>query len=382
MSTILNARSPHFVTIDATNLASVEMDVTIYTGDKNSPPNPSIPSPQYTLQKSVIGSNDFVTFELSELVRDYFAINYGTSVTDAVWLKMDITKTFDDTSISTLTAYRLCFEGFGFFEEEVNPRSSTSPLVSSHMLMCPITVSSSHYFVRGRRIRIPVFSEPAPNSPALHPSNPFPKDFKTEYWSNDALTSGVGSITATDSDDTDDKAQYFIIDSTNLDDGESHTLTSTSGSLQARTFNFIEICEPRYEKYRVVFQNKHGFLQDIWFTKKSIIQDNFRSESYKANIMSYTSSPSYSTTQHQDQRFNTNGKQQITLNTPFYPETFNLMFRELLLSEQVWIEDENEDVFPVKILTSNFVEKTGVNDKLIQYTMDFEFSNDMINNVR
>jgi len=58
------------------------------------------------------------------------------------------------------------------------------------------------------------------------------------------------------------------------------------------------------------------------------------------------------------------------------------------LSEQIWISDDsqtnpnNDVVTPVTIKTSSFRKKTKLNDRLIEYTMEFELAADYINNVR
>ena len=56
--------------------------------------------------------------------------------------------------------------------------------------------------------------------------------------------------------------------------------------------------------------------------------------------------------------------------------------KQLLLSESVWLEFEDLSVVPVIIKTSSQQFKTGVNDKLIQYTLEFEYAFDTIQNVR
>jgi len=55
-----------------------------------------------------------------------------------------------------------------------------------------------------------------------------------------------------------------------------------------------------------------------------------------------------------------------------------------MLSEQVWLEklDGTDDVFPVNVTTQSLQYKTSVNDKLVQYTLNFEYAFDKINNVR
>ena len=60
-----------------------------------------------------------------------------------------------------------------------------------------------------------------------------------------------------------------------------------------------------------------------------------------------------------------------------------------MLSEQVWYVESPvptnpaTDVdIPVNVSTASFTKKTSVNDKLIEYTFEFDMSFDYINNVR
>jgi hypothetical protein len=71
----------------------------------------------------------------------------------------------------------------------------------------------------------------------------------------------------------------------------------------------------------------------------------------------------------------------LKLNTGFYPESYNEIFRQLSLSEEVWIKYEGETL-PIIVKTSSLNYKTSINDKLINYTMDVEFAFNKINNIR
>lgn len=83
---------------------------------------------------------------------------------------------------------------------------------------------------------------------------------------------------------------------------------------------------------------------------------------------------------HQYDDYNVNGRENITLNTGFLDESFKENVTQLLLSERVWIE-ENGIKRPANVVTSELELKSHVNDKLINYTIEFSFSNDIINNV-
>ena len=83
--------------------------------------------------------------------------------------------------------------------------------------------------------------------------------------------------------------------------------------------------------------------------------------------------------------FNTQGKQTHTLSSGYYPEFANQQFEELLLSEYVWLSTFRKGsgvIIPVKVKTSSVAFKTSVNDRLIEYTIEFEEAFDYINNIR
>jgi hypothetical protein len=63
-----------------------------------------------------------------------------------------------------------------------------------------------------------------------------------------------------------------------------------------------------------------------------------------------------------------NANESLTLNSGFYPENNNDVFKELLLSEYVWIDYDSNEI-PCNIASSSISYKTSRNDKLINYTL-------------
>ena len=53
-----------------------------------------------------------------------------------------------------------------------------------------------------------------------------------------------------------------------------------------------------------------------------------------------------------------------------------------MVSEYVWLTDANSVIYPVNLKESSFNKKTGLNDGLINYTMSFEKSFSIVNNIR
>ena len=53
-----------------------------------------------------------------------------------------------------------------------------------------------------------------------------------------------------------------------------------------------------------------------------------------------------------------------------------------MVSEYVWMVDSDNIIYPVNLKESSFTKKTGLNDKLINYTMSFDKSFSIVNNIR
>ena len=155
------------------------------------------------------------------------------------------------------------------------------------------------------------------------------------------------------------------------------TASATSVTYNGTQFNIERICSPKYDSIKCLFVNKFGLLQEIYFFFVSRESLSVKSESFKRNLLNYDSL-TYDTLKHQSKTFNVQGKEKITCNTPFVREDYNEVLKELLLSEHVWLEIDGT-TYPVRPTTQSLDYKTIVNDKLIQYTLEFEYANDVIN---
>ena len=71
----------------------------------------------------------------------------------------------------------------------------------------------------------------------------------------------------------------------------------------------------------------------------------------------------------------TDSKQAISVQTDWVNEDYNDIFKELLVSDEIyWIYDETDgDLRPITINTQSITFKTGVVDKVIQYAFDFNY---------
>ncbi len=138
---------------------------------------------------------------------------------------------------------------------------------------------------------------------------------------------------------------------------------------------------------KFTFVYKFGMLQDIYFFLKNVKRLNRTTESFQRNIINTTGAVTYDVNDAAKKHFNTEGTQSNTFNSGYYPEAANCMFEELLLSNYVWMtrpstSGAGEEVVPVMVASSDLTYKTSLNEKLIEYTIEFEDAFDYINNVR
>ena len=330
--TIANVRSPRYYEMSGTG--SKTLNLKIWVGDIVSPP----PSNTYTLTKDAL--NGQAVFEISELVRDYIDQTFtGTYTCASAWVK-----TNSDAAIPAL-------DGYGYFSEGNNPSLSTKALISNTTIWVPPS----------EKVRIPVYT-----SASFEPVS------SVKYYSGGSL---VESDSITPSGQS---AAQIAYPSTTQTIDEVRVYYSTDTAYVSYAVEYMD-CS-RYDTYKVTFVNKFGALQDLYFMGRSTESMSITKDNYKANIVDQTNQ-SYSITEHQYKDFDVQGRQSMNLTTGFVSEDINEPIKQLMLSEKVWMT-VGSDVTPVTVNTKSLVVRTSVNDKMISYTLDFDFAHDIIQNVR
>jgi hypothetical protein len=137
---------------------------------------------------------------------------------------------------------------------------------------------------------------------------------------------------------------------------------------------FIELIEEcKYEVKEFQFLNRFGAMESIHFYKSSMESLSVKSNTFKNN---YTNGVSYDTSIHQIKRTDVTANKSIKVETGFLNPYYNETIQELLQSEKVWMNAK-----PVNIKTESLEFKTRAIDKLISYSLDFDYAFDEINNV-
>jgi len=357
------ARSPYIIEISESGQTGSKIELFLW----NTGSQPA--SPQYTLDKKIPASNNVKTFyNISPYVREYFtfttfqniyntydtAINTNFVVQYAVKKYKDVSGTL--TLLSTETGEFM--NGYGYYMEGANPAGFTtvgldegtylynydSSLATSQANAMAGTIdvffSDSNFFIRYTNLRTNVQTD-----------IPF-------------STTGVRT--------------FPRVHHTNLADGNKVELIR--GASVRWTATFEKQCEPKYQPVIVDFINKYGSWSRVFFQKAKRRNIAVKTDSYKANPASI---PYSQTAQGQVKEFNTTGQETIKLNTGFVNDGYAEYLQQLLLSEKVTLLDyENDTQYtPVIVKTKSLEKQTGLNDGTMNYTIEFDFAFNMINNV-
>lgn len=318
MANNIGVRSPRFVTVGSLGEVRFDLRVTI---------NGTL---RYDLVKIV---DDSATFEIAELIRDYINISYNGTMPTAseyttnsngyvadVALGWEAWDNVDATGSPQYTGgvSLVAYDAYKFFDETGYNYS----LPSNDVLVTTDTV----WLPEGEQMTI--------------------------YYTNSTVLTryGIGA-------------------------------THPEGNIlqEGYTLNIKRYPCTKYDPTKLVFVNRFGILQELWFFGRTTESVSSNSEQYKsANI---AANGSYNRYEHQFKRFNSNGKKKYIVNSGFVDEGYNDSINELMLSEQVWMHIDN-NVIPVNVLTSDVTYKTSLNDRLVQHTLEVEQAFDLISTMR
>ena len=342
----INVRSPYFVSTNQSGMVSASIDIYIYTGVQTTD-RPA--DPTYTLSSNAqLGRVDF---EISELVKDYMnmELDYANTSTieNNVWMDYQVTRYFVNSSTTLSIVQLTAFYGYGYITDGVNPQlNAQAGLITNSYIVK--NADDTLYF-------------------------PVSNDFNgtTVEFKNAGVSVNTETITSTSN--SYDQVEYLT--NTGATDNVDEIIVTTGVKIQNYTVENIEECLDT--PYRLTFVNKYGALQSLTMFKKSVKNMNTNVSYFKRNTIE---NADYNLGDAQKSIVNKNATESLTLNSGFYPENNNDVFKELFLSDYVWINYNGE--IPCNISSSSFTYKTSRNDKLINYTVDIEFASDVVQNIR
>ena len=343
----INVRSPYYVSTTQSGMVSASIDIYIYTGVQTTN-RPA--SPNYSLSSNAVSAR--VDFEIADLVKDYInmTLSYvnSPSILNNVWVDYVVTRYFVNTSTAQPIVQLRGFDGYGYIEDGVNPQ-----------LTGQAALLSNTYIVKNADDKLYF---------------PVDNNFNGTTVTFKKNGSNVNVVTISSSTNSHDQVEY--LSNTGANDNVDQVVVATGVKSQTYTVENVEECLDT--PYRLTFVNRYGALQSQTMFKKSVRNMTTNVTYYKKNIIE---NANYNLGEAQKSIVLKNANESLTLNSGFYPENNNDVFKELLLSENVWIYYGGNEI-PCNISSSSISYKTSRNDKLINYTLDIEFANDVVQNIR
>lgn len=346
MATKINIRSPFYYKISDSNLTTATLSVKVGTGLVGDAPE------RYSLTKTELGTNNYVVFEISELVRDYITTEFsGSYNNEPVWVKLDYL--INGGAQGSGSDTYLAFSGYAEYDGGIQNNSVSTNQGSRNKLF-----SNNKIFIPDNEVlRVPVFTE----------------EVADVTFTGDTTT----VVTTTSTTNTDSKIAYASVDLSSVGNVSTVTIGTITGDITVP----VEVIDcSKYDPIKVTFYNKHGALQDLFFFAKNIESASRTAEKYKSSVYN-AGTNSYSTTQHQYANLTVTGKQNITLNTGYVSQEYNEPIKEMMMSEKVWLT-KNSTVYPINVMSSNVQFKNRLNDSLVAYTIEAEYAFDNVQNIR
>ena len=376
----INLRSPYYIGTSIATTAYVTLDISIWQGSSASPV-----AAQYNLSKNVLAGSVDVFFEISELIRDYLEITFDGDYTSQVVNVKTVQTVFNvsNTVLATIPITQIAFDSYSYFEEPTFNLENNPLLISNRTIFC----------LADNYVRIPIQTKNNPN---------------VTFFKNGDV---VSSFSFTESLLTSEKIKYVTVNGNVNFSSYADRVFTDGGILETSQcltdfFNEFEVGEAdevlvsnnlgivekviiknlnecKYEPKKFTFINKFGALQDIYFFKKQVNKMNVTKESYNANVLN--SLGQYNISNHTKRDFNIKGKETFTFSSGYLSEEYNEVFKQMMLSEKVFITnitETAEQVLPINITTSNITFKTSLNDRLVEYTIEFENSYNVLNDIR
>lgn len=338
------ARSPYLIRIAETGQqgSKVELFISNSTFSTN---------PQYVLTKLIPASNNIETlYDISNYIREFISFN--------------AISTSGDSAVTTPTA------------QYANVRVKRYKLVSSTYTLLDtidyLAFDGYTYYEQGSLYDLGNYGLDQGNYYYLN----------TKYAGKLRVTVGAGFYarytnlsTAVQTTLTMASANTYDLPrvrTANQNQGNILEIFDASNVLQAKYY-FYPVEECKYTPVVIDFVNRYGAWQREIFFKAS--NDNFSVENTEYNLLQ-SNAYNYNTLEGQRKTFNTNGKKSIKVNTGWVNESWSQTLKQIMLSERILI-----DLYPAKINTKSTELFKSINTHMINYSLEFESSFDVINSV-
>lgn len=348
MSNRIFTRSPYWVSVSGSANDETSVDLYVWNGTGSSPSTPT-----HSLTKPIPSS--LVTqcdYNVSPFIREYISFNtepeiYNTigGTTTAQWCNVVIKKYLNGSLVSSTTY--VCFDGYTIYEDDYNHDNGASSLDDgTYYYHYDSSLSASDVTQRPGHLTV---------------------DAEADWYC--VYTDLVNGATYTLSLAVASVRSFYRVYPTYRAHGNKVELFNGSNVLQ-NTWYFYPVEETKYDVFYCDFINRHGCWQKEYFFKASSTSIETKATSFNGNQSSINYNPEVA----QRREFNINGKKSIIVNTGWVDELFNGTLEQLMLSERILLNGK-----PVLLKTKSIKNQSHIIDKTINYTLEFEYAYDIIN---
>ncbi len=352
------ARSPYIITIAESGQEGSKVELRIWNGTGSAPVDPT-----YVLDKLIPAANNVNTYyNISPYIREFITWNvrqeiYNTTPASETtqWCNVEVKRYKLDAGTYTLldtTTYK-AFDGFGYYEQGYNYSLSDVVLHDEGTFYYAYDSSidpSTNNAYRGGQIMLE----------------------RQVNWDAKYTNLRTGATLTVSLTGTNAMRDVYRVHPNYYADGNKLEIIGTLSAVKWTGY-FKPNLNCRYTPVLCDFVNKYGAWQRTWFYAAS--NNTLSVENTKYNLMQSTF-PNYNTLEGQTKSFNTNGKNSIKVNTDWVDESYNDLLKQLMLSERILINN-----YPATLKTQNTELFKNINQKTINYTLEFEFNYNAINNV-
>jgi hypothetical protein len=339
------------------------LDLYYWQGDITTPPATS----QYTLVKYPNASNVGI-FDVSKIINSTLTASRESNPSNVAYFKAEGYYRYQSGSVFVTSSKQIstsskALDGYGIFDEPIGMNITGSTPHWPLMTSGPATQS----FFEDNSGTIGVY---VGTSGGTQP---------TKVVFSGSL--GNGEIAVSSSISSSQQIQQVPLFPASVGfplsvSSEFYTIQAYAGATPLGTpITFSYKCKQKYPNVRIKWKNRFGQFDYFNFDMVSKRSFSTTSKGYQPQLGTWEGSTlSYNDSDSSNLNYIVDSKQAISVNTDWIPEAYNDILKQLMVSEEVYIVDNEATgkLTPITIATETITFKTGVVDKTIQYAFDFD----------
>jgi len=363
---LISVRSPYFIIVDEASQVGSKVELFIWHKGETEPATAT-----YTLSKKIASATQTKnTYNISNYAKEFIdnitsAYNgFITEVTDD-WVYVKV-KRYKETSATNYTllnteTYVAC-NGYTKYQDGFNEMINNT--------FIPVTLYQQNKTYK-------FFYDDIPSIYFFIDYTNDADEYLVRYSNFEAIPNTDEETILNGETET----QYLFsipISLGGVDYVDGNKLEIVKNDVVIATYIFKTECETKYSPITVEYVNKYGGWDFITFFKA-------RTENWEVKNKEYQLLPNdvdYNIFRGQSKAFNYEAKQSIKVNTGWLDESYNELIKDLMVSETILLKDTiDASLQPVKLKTMKTDLKSSLQDKMINYEIEFEYNFNQINNV-